>query len=565
MTHHHIFATVLLMLSLQSVNAQDNSAQNTLERQSSSVVFTKPTMRWLWGGFGFHNSEASMTAIMTDEFLNQRVIKSFREISPTYSRVFAGFADWTKEAMDRFADYYDETFRKAGITLYLVPGRMPIITEDFDIKSYCENVASRLEYLIKERGCTGIRYYCATNELSVGFKYAWFSDHMDLYLELNKALQAAFLRHGLDVGLMTPDSSEFSKLPEVKWAMNNMNEQTEVYCWHYYANYWVPGDRKLYDTLTNALSALVRDAILLEKRVSLGEYGFRGNPEDPKNWKMRDDSYQPFRDRDTDYTRLAAITRVEMALSALNSGCISAVNWTFCDYPDPFLREMGDTPQEKDRYDVARFSGFGLDIRYNKCGLFKWCDEEHDYASNAELYTVGYFAKLFKKGSRVLPWTSEDATLRCGGITNPDGSASFVIVNWGEEKEVNAVLPIKTDKPLRIYEYDSANPPFNDFNDLQSPKGTVSLNEGKVSVVIPARSVTFLTSDYTDRTPSKVSGINLKNGVLSWSAVQDKEHVYYRVFNNGKQIASTVSTSLPVEGKGDYTVISVDQWGNTRH
>lgn len=96
------------------------------------VTFQKPTMRWLWGGFGFHDSEATMTPLMTDEFRDQRVLKSFREISPTYSRLFAGYANWTKEAMDRFADYYDATFRLAGTTLYVVPARsMTFLTTDY--------------------------------------------------------------------------------------------------------------------------------------------------------------------------------------------------------------------------------------------------------------------------------------------------------------------------------------------------------------------------------------------------------------------------------------------------
>ena len=57
----------------------------------SQIVFTKPAMRWLWGGFGFHNSEATMTPMMSEEFRDQRVLKTFREISPTFARVFAGW------------------------------------------------------------------------------------------------------------------------------------------------------------------------------------------------------------------------------------------------------------------------------------------------------------------------------------------------------------------------------------------------------------------------------------------------------------------------------------------
>ena len=66
-----------------------------------------------------------MTALMNDSFKNERMLKTFNEISPTFSRVFAGYSNWTKEAMDSFADFYDATFRKAGTLLYLVPGRMP--------------------------------------------------------------------------------------------------------------------------------------------------------------------------------------------------------------------------------------------------------------------------------------------------------------------------------------------------------------------------------------------------------------------------------------------------------
>ena len=187
-------------------------------QKGSRVVFEKPTQRWLWGGFGFHNSETSMTSIMSEEFRDQRVLKTFREISPTYARVFAGYWDWTREAMDRFADYYDATFRRAGTTLYLVPGRMPVITDDFDAESYCEAVATRLEYLVKERKCTKIRYYCLSNELSVGPTYAWFGKHLDLYAELNREMLCAFLSDDFDIITKTYESAAYQEF-------NNMDMQ----------------------------------------------------------------------------------------------------------------------------------------------------------------------------------------------------------------------------------------------------------------------------------------------------------------------------------------------------
>ena len=254
-----------------------------------------------------------------------------------------------------------------------------------------------------------------------------------------------------------------------------------------------------------------------------------------------------------------------MALAAFNAGTVSVVKWTMFDYPDPFLRENGDTPEEKAIYDLGRFSGapHTLDIRYNKNGLFRWCDEEHDYSAYPDLYTMGYLAKLFRKGARVLPSETADGDLRVGAVTNPDGSCSIAVVNWGPAKEIRVTSAHRLAKPLRVYEYDSANPPENAFNDLQPEKKDRVVPEGNAFVAkVPARSLTFFTTDYTDRKPSPVTGVKVTDGKLVWDACADEDHVYYRVYKDGKQIASTVATSRKVDGDGKYSVTSVDRWGN---
>lgn len=533
--------------------------------ETSRISFEKPALRWLWGGFGFHNSEATMMPMMTDEFRDQRVIKTFLEISPSYSRVFAGFADWTKEAMDAFADYYDATFRKVGTTLYLVPGRMPVISSDFDVGKYCEAVATRLAYLVRERRLTKLRYYCIANEMSVGTVHAWFREHHDLYAEINRGMQRAFRAHDLDIGLQTPDSAGYRTLEEVDWSLGSLTDQTDVFCWHYYDSKRQPGDLVLYTELSATLTNLVSKCLRKEKRLSLGEFGFTGRHALMGEGRMRDDTHMGFRHPNSTFAREAAISRAEMGLAALNAGCVSAVSWTMMDYPDPFLREDGDTPTEKGRYNVARFSGFGLDVRYNKNGLFRWCDDERDYSSYPDLYTMGYLVKLFRKGARVMPGSSTDATLRYGAVTNPDGSASFAVVNWGSSKVVELAVAHPLDKPLRVYEYDSANPPSSPFNDLQPAKGTVEAKGNIVTIDVPARSMTFLTTDYVDRVPEAVEGVVVSNGVMRWKASGDPDHVYYRVYCDGEQVASTVATSCTVRCAAvAYEVRSVDKWGNVR-
>jgi hypothetical protein len=44
----------------------------------TTIKLLKPDQRWLFGGLGFHNSEATMSGIMSEDFKNQVVLKCFR-------------------------------------------------------------------------------------------------------------------------------------------------------------------------------------------------------------------------------------------------------------------------------------------------------------------------------------------------------------------------------------------------------------------------------------------------------------------------------------------------------
>jgi hypothetical protein len=182
-------------------------------------------------------------------------------------------------------------------------------------------------------------------------------------------------------------------------------------------------------------------------------------------------------------------------------------------------------------------------------------------------------------------------------VLNPDRSVSIALVNRGPSKTVSvdcSSWKTRIDgtpafhQPLRRYVYEVGRVPYNAFNDLQSPAGTVMAKDGAFSVSLPAKSITFLTTDYQDRMPPVVTGIQLADGKLRWTATSDPLHRYYRVYKDGKQIASTVATSLdlggsqftataadaincvPLIGGRDkrvppvFSVKSVDKWGNVR-
>ena len=89
------------------------------------------------------------------------------------------------------------------------------------------------------------------------------------------------------------------------------------------------------------------------------------------------------------------------------------------------------------------------------------------------------------------------------------------------------------------------------------------------SVSLPAKSITFLTTDHENHVPAAITDIRIAGGKLVWAANEEPAHRYYRVYKDGKQIASTVATSLPVPNLTPndvqkFSVKSVDKWGNER-
>ena len=540
---------------------------------ASEITIEKPYFRWLWGGFGFQNSEANLTALMPDDFLNERVLKTFAELSPTFARVYTGFADQSREQLDRFADYYDKTFRKAGTTLYAVPCAMPDIREGDDPRVYAEKVAKNLAYLIKVRNCRKIRFYCLTNELMVGDEWNWFArkGKMDVYKSYNMALYDAFRQEGLDIKILATDMAVTTKpelaIDSLEWARTNMNDVVGAYCSHWYVYGRRTDDLGLWKEYNVYFDTLVQNALKAQKRFILGEYGF--HPAYGKRGVMQDDVSYHMRQPETAHE--SVLCKCELGLAAMNNGAFAAVNWSFVDYPDPFIIEDGDTPRERMTYEAGR-CGYKLDHKYNKCGVFRWNSVDRDYSSYHELYAMGHMVRLFRKGATVLPCRTADDMLRPAAVFNRDRSVSIAVINRGETREVTidcSSWAPRTDgkpslhQPLRRYVYDSSHVPFNPFNDLQPACGTVEAKGDHFTVTVPAKSMTFFTTDYADVHPAAITGVKTVDGRLVWDAAPSTDHRYYRVYRDGKQIASTVGTVYTVGSTpGTYSVRSVDKWLN---
>lgn len=60
----------------------------SLSSPAADVTIEKPYFRWLFGGFGFQNPEANFLSLMSEGFRDQRVLKTFAEIAPSFARVY---------------------------------------------------------------------------------------------------------------------------------------------------------------------------------------------------------------------------------------------------------------------------------------------------------------------------------------------------------------------------------------------------------------------------------------------------------------------------------------------
>ena len=102
----------------------------------TDIIVTRGKYPQLFGGLGFHNNDATMYHVMEREHFNQVICKNYREISPGFMRTFGGFAEWTKEAMDEFAEYYEQMQKWTDTPIYLAGAKGKLHFYDEDIWEY---------------------------------------------------------------------------------------------------------------------------------------------------------------------------------------------------------------------------------------------------------------------------------------------------------------------------------------------------------------------------------------------------------------------------------------------
>lgn len=532
------------------------------------ISITRDQYPVLFGGLGFHNNEACLLPIIEQEHFNQVLCKNYREISPGIMRTFAGYSDWTKQAMDDFARCYEKMYRWTDTPMYLTSAKGKIHFSEEEMQRYCDDVAKNLVYLIEEKGVRHIRYYCFSNELTQG-KYGWLNHDLPLFKRYHEMLYRAFQNHGLDVGLLATDATGYENWKSIDWAIENMDRITEDYCVHIYERNHDIYNLDFYSFFYEKCREYVDKAICNDgKRLILGEIGVTksGGQLTYKSGTVVDTCGY----FETGEEAHAALMLTEMAFAAINAGVYACIFWSYTDYPDPYSCAYAETGYGAKWCQAEKFASATVDFKYNKWGLTKW-EDDGDYSARDHYWCLGYLVKLFKRNSKVLNVDSKDPMLRMCGIMNKDMSVSVGIVNRHKNTvTVRACANGFFKKKARVYEYDSNHVPKNKFCDLQTY--AYEIEDGD-EIELKPESVTFITTDYTER-DYKVYATDLKVecGRLSWNEIRGGDHCYYRVYASENmdfepspknQIASTIAESIPInDEKLFYKVLSVDKSGN---
>ncbi|MGA2632294.1 MAG: hypothetical protein ABSG54_19030 [Terriglobia bacterium] len=518
------------------------------------VTVTRNVVRENFGGVGFH-AEMFLND-STPDFFDQVVAKRWRELNPRFARLFhpwqpdrPGTRDAKAlEAMARQLVFMKEA---AGTEIYLTTGELKDTVSEEDRHAYAQAVVDDLEYLINQ-GATNLKYYCSTNELSLG---EWAGMHRDLprFRSYHQPIFEEIKRRKLGIKLLATDASPIEYWHTLTWAAQNMDDITGIYGGHHYINEHAPDDLSFYAWFRDKCRWAVDLARSKGKDFILGEFGPAQYQE--LKYAVRWDTCKYY---GTPLEPLAGVQLAEAAIAALNAGVYAMGYWTFMDYPDtkgqPYI---------------------------NQWGLFKWLT--NGGVTRAPYYAYGLLTKFFRGPATVYQVDAGDEKLRAVALQHAETKTWSVAVLSRAAQDVAIKLSLGSAGPamdFRKYLYDPRNVPVTEDGDLQEPEGKLALRDGQFTDTLRAGTLAVYTTAYDDAPPAPVRGLDIARirdtrvpgstadaRRLRWTANTESDLCYYRVFHNGVRIASTVGTEFidagpTAEKPGKYSVVAVDRSGN---
>jgi hypothetical protein len=369
-------------------------------QQGVKVTATGKVVTENFTGVGYH-AEFFMNSA-TPEFFDQVIAKRWKELNPGFARVFhswtrgqAGVRD--QAALDGLLKQFLFMKNNSGTEVYLTTGSPKDTASGEEREAYAKAVVDELEYLHKQ-GATNVTTYNMSNELSMG-RWAAMVNDLPKFRDYHRLIHAEIATRGLKVALLSTDASPISNWKTIEWAATNMDELTEVYGGHHYANDYPPESLEFYEWFKEKCAGAVKLARSKGKEFILGEFGPAQYLQ--HKYGVRWDAQRYF---GTKQEPLSGLQTAEAALAAMNGGARAMGYWTFMDYP------------ESERNFV------------NHWGLFQWM--KNGGAVRAPYYSYGMMTKYFRGPARVFEAVSSDARIRVGMVQHRETERwSVAVIN----------------------------------------------------------------------------------------------------------------------------------------
>jgi hypothetical protein len=532
---------------------------NLRAKAIAAYVLTERADAQQFGGAGFHISGHTFDRDYANPEDWELVFsKRLRELRPTYVRLWHHW-DWD-EAMLEHVSRYLLLLKEWGANVYFTTQTAKACDSETELNDYTNLVTEHMAKLV-ELGCDNIRHYCMSNELRLYYHGDMFFD-MSVFERYHRAFHVAFTAKGLKIGLLATDiSGPAYWYHNLRDAMQRMDDVTEGYVAHAYLplydklnhpsmqNY--PFDNPYKVWLQNGVQQdqqfrdIMDDAVALaasrNKRFVLGEFGVRG--EHGNTWREGDILRDECTYYDTEREPEIAVQLAQLAVLTLNAGAYAACAWALEDYPDAYHPK-----------------------RTNHWGVYRWDD---GFSARASYFGYGLVSRFLRGPSIPL-----DVSGDCRGATSPglyiagircldNGRYSIVAVNRNQIPSIPIALrmPLPEGTVLQKYLYDAYNPPTSSFADMPGPISKIRLAKDGLHDVLTPFTIVVYTNDVPDAplpAVRELSAAHVEASIhISWQTIEGA--IYYRVYRDGKQVASTTENVYKDEIIGSsYMVAAVD-------
>ena len=279
-----------------------------------------------FGGIGFHAFHHDFPAARKE--LDEVIIKRWRELRPSFARINHE-SRWDHAKLDQVAKHL-QYMKETGTELYVTTWDPEIATTPARRAAYARKIVDQLEYLVRRKGLTNIRYYCMTNEMTLG---RWGSLLTDLstFQAYHQALFDELKTRDLPIGLLATDAAPVENWGTMSWAAEHMDGITAIYGGHHYFSDRSLDDERVYPWFLGKTRWAVAPGASKGKNFLLGEFGSKQDGR-TVNGVFRDVCVY----FDTPQEPQVTLQLAEAAIAALNAGVYALGYWTFMDLPDNF-------------------------------------------------------------------------------------------------------------------------------------------------------------------------------------------------------------------------------------